>query len=110
LLTAHLFAAWRKNSRRPSGVRTCSGSSSPRASPNASSSASSIARTSARISRAIRSNPWLTSGLALPAILVPSIDTTPGPTSPARSHSLSTSANSAPSARSWRQINRAIVA
>ena len=37
---------------------------------------------------AICSNSWLTSGLALPAIRVPSIETTPGFTRPARSHSL----------------------
>jgi hypothetical protein len=48
----------------------------------------------------------LTSGLALPAIRVPSIDTTPGLTNPARSHSLSTSPNSSPNARSCRQMNR----
>jgi hypothetical protein len=41
-------------------------------------------------SRAIRSNSKFTSGLALPAIRVPSIDTTPGFTNPARSHSFST--------------------
>jgi hypothetical protein len=41
--------------RRPSLVRSSSGSSSPRASPNSSSSASSVALASARISRAIRS-------------------------------------------------------
>jgi hypothetical protein len=62
------------------------------------------------MSLAICSNPWLTCGLALPAILVPSIDTTPGSTSPARSQSFSTSANRSASARSWRQTNRAIVA
>jgi hypothetical protein len=41
---------------------------------------------------------------------VPSIDTTPGFTSPARSHSLSTSPNRSAKARSCRQMNRAIVA
>jgi hypothetical protein len=45
-----------------------------------------------------------------PAIRVPSIDTTPGLTRPARSHNLSTPANRSASARSWRQMNRAIVA
>src|SRR5215207_9985760 len=64
----------------------------------------------ARISLAIRSNSWLTSGLALPAIRVPSIDTTPGFTSPARSHSLNTSPNRSASARSCRPMKRAIVA
>ena len=53
-------------------------------SPNSSSSASSVALVSARISRAICSKVRLTSGLQFPAILVPSIDTTPDLTSPAR--------------------------
>jgi hypothetical protein len=52
----------------------------------------------------------LTSGLALPAIRVPSIDTTPGPTNPARSQSLSTSPNNSANASSCRQMNLAIVA
>jgi hypothetical protein len=42
----------------------------------------------------------LTSGLALPAMRVPSIETTPRLTSPARSHSLSTSPNRSDNARS----------
>src|ERR1035441_29310 len=57
--------ALRKNSRRPSGVRSCSGSSSPRACPNCSSSASSVALCSARTSRAIRSKSWLVFRLAV---------------------------------------------
>jgi hypothetical protein len=46
----------------------------------------------------------------VPAILVPSIDTTPGFASPAFAQSFNTSLNSSASARSWRQIKRAIVA
>ena len=46
----------------------------------------------------------------VPAILVPSIDTTPGWTRPARSQSPRISPNRSASARSWRQIKRAIVA
>jgi hypothetical protein len=49
-------------------------------------------------------------GAGVPAIRVPSIDTTPGLTNPARSDSLSTSPNSSDNARSCRQRNRAIVA
>jgi hypothetical protein len=52
----------------------------------------------------------LTSGLALPAIRVPSIDTTPEFTRPARSHSLSTSPNNSAQRPLCRHSNRAIVA
>jgi hypothetical protein len=64
----------------------------------------------ATTSLAICSKEQLTSGLQLPAIRVPSIDTTPGLTSPALSHSLNTSPNSPASARWCRSMKRAIVA
>ena len=52
----------------------------------------------ATISIAICSKVKFTSGLAFPAILVPSTDTTPDSTNPAFSHSFNTSANNFASA------------
>jgi hypothetical protein len=49
-------------------------------------------------------------GLAFPAFRVPSIETTPSRTNPARSQSASTAPNSSANARSCRQTKRAIVA
>jgi hypothetical protein len=102
--------ASRSHFRRPALVRSCAGSSSPRASPKSSSSASSVAFASATISRAIRSSSRFASRLAFAASFVPSIATTPVPTSPAFAHSPSTEPNSPANAASWRTRKRAIVA